>query len=55
MPSRMVLEEVREPNFDGNEWRGKSEKLCPVVGMVDDPKNQKQLILRVHVLPEKTL
>lgn len=42
MPSKIVLEEVRQPNFNGNGWNGSAEKLCPVVGMADDPKNQKQ-------------
>lgn len=48
LPSRIVLEEVREPNFDGSKWKESVNKLSPVVGMVDDPKNQKQYLMNIN-------
>lgn len=48
LPSKIVLEEIREPAFDGNGWKESPKKLCPAVGMVDDPKNQKQYPLTVN-------
>lgn len=49
MPSRIILEEIRETGFDGNEWKASPEKLNPVIGMVDDPKNQKQYPLGINL------
>lgn len=48
MPARVILEEIRESNFDGETWKESVHKLAPVVGMVDDPKNQKQYPFTVN-------
>lgn len=48
MPSRIILEDLKEINFDGEEWKESANKLSPIVGMVDDPKNQKQYPMSVN-------
>jgi len=47
LPERLSLRELsgNGAGWDGNEWRSNPAWMCPVVGMADDPANQKQFPL----------
>ena len=49
LPDRIVLNEVAELNFDGKVWRENKEDLNPVIGLVDDPRNQSQYPATVNL------
>lgn len=48
MPSRIILDDINETIFDGSEWKESKNILAPVIGLVDDPKNQKQYPLTIN-------
>lgn len=47
--ARILLEDIRESIFDGKEWKTSDSELNPVVGVVDDPKNQIQYPMTVNL------
>ena len=41
LPERLVLTELLVNSFDGKRWPG-TQKIAPVIGLIDDPTNQRQ-------------
>lgn len=51
LASNIYLEDITEPIFDGDKWQESKITNClaPIVGMVDDPRNQTQYPLKVSL------
>ncbi len=49
LPEKVSLREIVRTGFDGQKWTNISEKLCPSVGLVDDPAKQSQYALTLDM------
>ncbi|HOT60397.1 MAG TPA: type VII secretion protein EssC, partial [Spirochaetales bacterium] len=55
LPSHLVLQGIDEYTcrcFENDSWRGSSGELSVVIGIVDDPVNQRQIPLSINMLAE---
>lgn len=48
LPSKIIIDDICDFNFDGEEWKNNDGELNPVIGMIDDPKNQRQYPLTIN-------
>ena len=50
LPGRLALDDVRpKRGWDGDTWRPMDRWLCPVLGLRDDPANQRQPLLELEL------
>ncbi|HWQ79802.1 MAG TPA: type VII secretion protein EssC [Anaerovoracaceae bacterium] len=55
LPSRLALQDIEEYTdrcFENDSWRGRPGELSAVIGIVDDPVNQRQIPLSLDILTE---